>query len=74
MTPRLPALTAREIVAILEKRGFARVHQSGSHAVFRDSEGRRTTVPIHAKRSLGRGLLRRILKDANLTVDDLVRR
>lgn len=46
--------------------------QSGSHAVFMHPDGRRTTVPIHGKRDLGRGILRQIMKDAELTFDDMM--
>jgi predicted RNA binding protein YcfA (HicA-like mRNA interferase family) len=38
--------------------------------VFLHSDGRRTTVPVHGKRDLGRGLLRQIMRDADLTEDD----
>ena len=71
MTPRLPSITARRLISVLERRGFVRVRQSGSHAIFRHRDGRRTTVPIHKKRDLGRGLLRQIMRDAELTVEDL---
>ncbi|MBI3029391.1 MAG: type II toxin-antitoxin system HicA family toxin [Candidatus Rokubacteria bacterium] len=71
MTPRLPQLSARDIIPILERRGFTLERQSGSHAVYRHPDGRWTTVPIHGKRDIGRGLLRRILKDANLTPEDI---
>lgn len=71
MTPRLPQLSAREVIQILERRGFSLERQSGSHAVYRHSDGRRTTVPVHGKRDLGHGLLHRILKDAGLNLEDL---
>ena len=71
MTPRLPQLTARQIIAILQRKGFVRVRQSGSHAIFHHPDGRRTTVPIHGKRDLGRGLLRQIMRDADLTFEDI---
>ena len=71
MTPRLPALTARQLIAILNKHGFVLDRQSGSHAVYIHPDGRRTTVPIHGKRDLGKGLLRQIMKDAGLDVGDL---
>jgi len=71
MTPRLPTLTARRLISILQRRGFVRVRQSGSHAIFRHPDGRRTTVPVHSDRDLGRGLLRQIMRDADLTVEDL---
>jgi predicted RNA binding protein YcfA (HicA-like mRNA interferase family) len=71
MTPRLPSMTAASLVRILEQRGFERVRQSGSHLVLRHGDGRRVTVPMHKSRDLGRGLLARIMKDADLTIDDL---
>jgi predicted RNA binding protein YcfA (HicA-like mRNA interferase family) len=40
--------------------------------VFIHPDGRRTTVPIHGKRDLGKGLPRRIMRDAELTVNDLL--
>lgn len=71
MSARLPMLSAREIIRILERHRFVQVRQSGSHAIFRHPDGRATTVPIHGKRDIGRGLLRQIMRDANLTVEDL---
>ena len=73
MSPRLPSLTAREVIRLLEQRGFVRVRQSGSHAIFRHPDGRRTTVPIHGRRDIGRGLLRHILRDADIPPDELDR-
>ncbi len=58
MSPKFPVLTSREIIAVLKKHGFVLDRQSGSHAVFIHPDGRRTTVPIHGKRDLGKGLLR----------------
>jgi predicted RNA binding protein YcfA (HicA-like mRNA interferase family) len=71
VSPRLPTLTGQEVVAVLQRHGFAVVRQSGSHVILRHADGRRTTVPVHAGRDLGRGLLRQIMRDAKVTVDDL---
>lgn len=71
MTPRLPSMTAPEVVRILERHGFERVRQSGSHLLLRHPDGRRTTVPMHKSKDLGRGLLSRIIKDADLSIEDL---
>ena len=71
MIPRLPSLTGREVIAILGKHGFIKVRQSGSHVIMKHADGRRTTVPLHASRDVGRGLLRQIMRDAKLTLDDL---
>jgi predicted RNA binding protein YcfA (HicA-like mRNA interferase family) len=70
MTPRLPQVNAKTLIRALEKKGFALERQSGSHAVFIHPDGRRTTVPVHGKRDMGRGLLRRIMKDAGLSAED----
>ena len=72
MSSRLPALTARHVLAILSRHGFQPVRQSGSHVVLSHPDGRFATVPMHKGRDLGKGLLRRIMRDANLTVDDLL--
>ena len=71
MTPRLPSRTAGQVVRILERHGFERVRQSGSHLLLQHADGRRVTVPMHKSKDLGRGLLARIMKDADLTIEDL---
>lgn len=40
----LPAVTAKEVIRILLKKGFVQVRQSGSHIIFRHPDGRRTTA------------------------------
>ena len=62
--PRLPVLKGREIIAALQKIGYAQTRQRGSH-IRLECQGRKSiTVPNHA---VGRGLLRKILRDAELT-------
>ena len=70
---KLPSFNARQVISILMRRGFALDRQSGSHAVFIHPDGRRTTVPVHDKRDLGKGILHQIMRDAELTVDDLMK-
>jgi predicted RNA binding protein YcfA (HicA-like mRNA interferase family) len=71
VSPRLPILTGQEVIAVLQRHGFVAVRQSGSHVILRHADGRRTTVPVHVGRNVGRGLLRQIMRDAKLAVDDL---
>ena len=73
MTSKLPSFTSRQVISILKRRGFALDRQSGSHAVFIHPDGRRTTVPIHGKRDLGKGLLHQIMRDADLTLDAMMK-
>lgn len=74
MTPRLPQLTARDLVRFLKSQGFAEDRQSGSHlTLWHDAKKISVTVPIHTGCDVGRGLAARILKDAGFTVDDFLR-
>ncbi|TAK63963.1 MAG: type II toxin-antitoxin system HicA family toxin [Bacteroidetes bacterium] len=70
MSTKFPVLTAREIITVIRKHGFEFDHQTGSHAVYLHADGRRTTIPIHGKRDIGKGLLRQIMRDTELTVED----
>jgi len=70
---RLPRLKGKELIRILEKLGFEIVRSRGSHFFLRHPDGRVTTVPVHSGEVLGPGLLRSILRDVELTVDDLLR-
>lgn len=64
---KLSPISAKELIKILEKQGFARVHQKGSHVRLKHLDGRRTSVPVHAGEKVGVGLLRKILRDCNIT-------
>ena len=70
---RLPRLKGKELVRLLEKLGFEIVRTRGSHLFLRHTDGRVTTVPAHAGETVGPGLLRSILRDVELSVDDLLR-
>ncbi len=69
--PKLPRLTARQIVAVLENAGFSLARQSGSHMIYKNSAGKRVTVPFHAAKILHPKLLKSILRDAEISVERL---
>ena len=73
MTPSgLPVLKPRELVSALERIGFRLLRKSkGSQWQFEHPDGRRTTVPMHRGHDLGPGLLRKILRDIEIDVDEL---
>ena len=72
--PRMPQVTATEIVRFLKSQGFVEDRQSGSHlTLWNESKKISITVPIHSGHDLGRGLSVRILKDAGHSVDDYLR-
>lgn len=67
--PRLPTVTPRQVIQVLESVGFEIDHQTGSHIVLkRASDGLRVVVPWH-NHDLGRGLTLRIIKSAGLSRD-----
>ena len=68
----IPALKAKEIVAILDRLGFNEVRQKGSHKQFRHPDGRGTTVPFHQGRDISPILLKQIIKDIGLTVEEFM--
>jgi predicted RNA binding protein YcfA (HicA-like mRNA interferase family) len=69
--PRLPRLTARQIITALEKSGFSLTRQSGSHMIYKNVEGKRVTVPFHAAKTLHPKVLKSILRDAELSLEQL---
>jgi len=60
---RLALVTGAELARILERLGFSLVRQRGSHAYFRHPDGRATVVPMHKGETIGRGLLRAVLRE-----------
>jgi predicted RNA binding protein YcfA (HicA-like mRNA interferase family) len=71
MSEKLPRVTAADIIRVLEKTGFSLSRQSGSHKIYKNSQGRRVTVPYHAGNVLHPKVLKSIMKDSELTLDDL---
>lgn len=69
---KTPVLKACEVEHILARLGFEVVRQRGSHKQFRHPDGRGTTVPFHKGRDLSPTLLRKIAKDIDLTVEEML--
>ena len=72
MSNRLPALKGSEVVRALEKLGFQVARQRGSHVRLKHPDGRVVTVPVHAGEDLDRGLLKKILRDAHISEEELL--
>ena len=69
---RLPILNAKSMERILLNLGFERARQKGSHVFYRHPDGRTTTLPHHSGRDLARPLLREILREIELTTEQLL--
>ena len=68
--PRLPIITARELVRALQRAGFYIIRQTGSHAIYERNDGRYANVPMHVG-DIKRGTLKAILESSGLSVDEL---
>jgi predicted RNA binding protein YcfA (HicA-like mRNA interferase family) len=62
----------REVIARLERLGFAEVRQRGSNKQFRHPDGWVTTVPMHAGRDISPTLVRQICHDIRMAVPEFV--
>lgn len=69
---KLPNPTGKELVAALQKVGFSIVSQKGSHVRMKHEDNRVVSIPVHARKAVGKGLLLKILWDADLTKDELI--
>jgi predicted RNA binding protein YcfA (HicA-like mRNA interferase family) len=69
MSEKLPRVSAADAIRALERAGFSSSRQSGSHKIYKNKEGKRTTVPYHSGKILHPKTLASILKDADLTVE-----
>jgi len=67
--PKLIPIKPKRLIKILISMGFIERDAQGSHLFFRHKDGRTTVVPVH-NRELSKGLLRKILNDVNLSIED----
>lgn len=73
MSPRLPAVRPRQVIRVLERKGWRLDRTTGSHQIFmHDVIPHAVVVPMHNK-DLGRGLLVRILQDAEISRDEFLK-
>ncbi len=69
---KLVLVTGDGLIKFLISKGFKVTRRKGSHVQLEDDLGHRVTVPVHGNRKIGRGLLSRILRDAEISKDEYV--
>jgi predicted RNA binding protein YcfA (HicA-like mRNA interferase family) len=71
MTP-LPVISGKKEAKAFQRAGYEFSHQTGSHMILRSSEPphRHLSIPDH--RELRKGLLRGLIRDAGLTVEEFI--
>jgi predicted RNA binding protein YcfA (HicA-like mRNA interferase family) len=73
MTPKMPVVSGDELVRVLAKFGYEVVRQKGSHVRLRhSSDPARNSITIPLHKEIAFGTLKRILRDADVTVEQLV--
>ena len=69
---RLPRPTGKQVIAALAKTDFEVIRVRGSHHFLRHVDGRAIVVPVHAGETIGPGLMTKILRACDLSVDQFV--
>ncbi|MEK7617639.1 MAG: type II toxin-antitoxin system HicA family toxin [Patescibacteria group bacterium] len=68
---KLNPVSGKKMLKILQKLGFELIRIKGSHHFLCNPANRKTaSVPVHANENLGLGLLKTILRDIDLAVED----
>jgi len=68
---RLPRITGRQLIRTLGQIGFEVLRVRGSHTFLKHPDGRTTVVPVHSGEIIGPGLLRTILREIEISLDEL---
>ena len=69
---KLPVVEAKTVIKILQLKGYKTIGQNGSHVQFKNEKGTIITVSVHPGRPIGRGLLRKIIRDLEVSRDEFI--
>ena len=70
---KLPALSGKVIIKALKNMGVEEIRIKGSHHFLKHHDNRCTVVPVHSGETIGKGLLSQILKDCEISLEDLLK-
>jgi predicted RNA binding protein YcfA (HicA-like mRNA interferase family) len=51
--------------------GFSEIRQNGSHRIYKHEDDRTVIIPFHGE-DLGRGLIRKILNEVEISIDEYI--
>jgi predicted RNA binding protein YcfA (HicA-like mRNA interferase family) len=72
MGSKYPVLPPNKIIKVLEKVGFSKISQRGSHVKFKNNTTPQKTVIIPMHTEIAKGTLKSILEQADITLDDFL--
>ena len=67
---KLPLLSGRQVLAALQRLGFARIHGKGSHVKMKHADGRVIVFPYHDE--VDRYTLKGALRDADVEIEEFL--
>lgn len=67
---KLPSISGDKAVKCFERLGYEVVRQRGSHIRLHHKSKKPLSIPRH--KTLGKGLLRKLMRDAEITIEDLL--
>lgn len=70
---KLFSLTGKVLIKALMRAGFEEIRIKGSHHFLRHPDGRCTVVPVHSRETIGKGLVSQILRDCEISREELQR-
>ena len=66
-------MTAKKIIKVLQKAGFVKDRQKGSHLILVNPKTKaRTVIPVHQGRTIKKPLVKAIINDAKLSVEEFL--
>ncbi len=70
----IPIITGNEAVRAFERAGFVlvRISKSSHHILKKSGIRKLITIPVHAGKTVGKGLLKSQIDAAEMTVDDFL--
>ena len=70
---KLPVLSGKEIIKVLSKIDYKHIRTSGSHMIMvKQNENGKKTLPVPNHKELAKGTLKAIMKQTDLTLEDLL--
>ena len=63
---KIPLLSGREVLAVLNRMGFREIHRKGSHVKMNHLDGRKIVFPFHDE--VDKYTLKGALKDADIDI------
>lgn len=67
---KTPRTDARKVSQVLEKHGYEAVRQSGSHKIYKNTEGIRVTLPVHSGKIIHPKIINKISEDTGIPLEE----